>query len=85
MTGWAGYQFTDITGDDLPLDIAAQLLDMPEKDLRELVRITRLQPSGVIRMSSFSRQGRQPRAYSRAQLILISEALIALKEALGTG
>jgi hypothetical protein len=85
MTGWAGYQFTDITGDDLPLDIAAQLLDIPERDLRELVRITGLQPSGVIRMSSFSRQGRQPRAYSREQLIAISEALIALKEALGTG
>jgi hypothetical protein len=80
VTGWAGIPFTELDGQSWPLGFAATLLGIPERDLRELVRITGLQPSGVIRTAPYSRQGRQPRAYPASQLIMICDALTALRE-----
>lgn len=72
----------EIDGDNWTLDIAAKLLSIPERDLRDLVRITGLAPSGVIRMAPFRRQGRQPRAYPADKLILISETVRGLSDRL---
>lgn len=82
--GWSDGEkgFVDLDGENWPLAQAAQLLEIPEKDLRDLVRITGLQPSGVIRMSSFKRQGRQPRAYPADKLIMLGEFLAELKASL---
>jgi hypothetical protein len=81
--GWSGKKnFVDLDGENWPLAQAAQLLEIPEKDLRDLVRIAGLEPSGVIRMSSYSRQGRQPRAYPADKLIMIGEFITDLKASL---
>lgn len=82
MIGWKGGPFVELDGTNWSVGFAAGLLDIPEKDLRDLIRITGLQPVGVIRMSGYSRQGRQPRAYPAAKLIAISEAITALKDSL---
>ena len=48
----------------ISLDFAAKMLEIPLKDLTDLVRIVKLEPAGVIRMASYHRrQGRQPRAF----------------------
>ena len=78
--GWKGEDFVDIDGQNWPLDVAAKWLDFPESDLRDLVRILELESAGVIRMSSFSRQGRQPRAYPADKLVMIVEAIRDLRE-----
>lgn len=80
--GWASIPFVEIDGEHWPLDFAAKLLDIPLEDLRDLVRITGLKPSGVIRMADFRRQGRQPRAYPAGKLILITEKIAELKDSL---
>jgi hypothetical protein len=63
------------------------MLDLPEQDLRDLVRIIEsirgeTLASGTIRMNAFSRQGRQPRAYPAAKLIAICEDIRRLAEGL---
>lgn len=78
--GWKGEKFVPNDGTNWPLDVAASVLGIPEKDLRDLVRITGLQPVGVIRMASFRRQGRQPRAYDASKLCLIIDAVRDLRE-----
>ena len=82
MTGWQSLPFVDIDGQDWPVPFAAELLEIPEEDLRDLIRILRIEPSGVIRMSDFRRQGRQPRAYPAKKMIRISEAIATLAEEL---
>jgi hypothetical protein len=51
------------------------MLDVREDDLRALVRIARLEPSGVIPMAEFRRQGRHPRAYNASTLIKLVNAI----------
>lgn len=80
--GWAGIPFVEIDGQNWPLEFAARMLDIPVKDLTDLVRIVKLQPAGTIRIASYKRQGRQPRAYEAARLIRITEAIRALSEEL---
>jgi hypothetical protein len=72
--GWAGAPFVDLDGQHWPLSFAAKILDVPLKDLRKLVREKGIEPSGVIRMAEFRRQGRAPRAYEAVRLIEITEA-----------
>ena len=64
----------DPDGQNWPLSFAAQMLDIPQRKLEKLVRDAEIQPAGVIRMASFRRQGRAPRAYPASELIKISEA-----------
>jgi hypothetical protein len=80
--GWASLPFVDIDGKNWPLDFAAKMLDIPLKDLQDLVRISGLPPAGVIRMSDFSRKGRQPRAYPADKLILLTEEIRELRDRL---
>jgi hypothetical protein len=83
--GWEGVAQVAVTGDDWPLDVAAVLLGMDERDVRDLVRICGLKPSGTMKMAGYARQGRHPRAYPRVPLIAISEAVRALRESFGDG
>jgi hypothetical protein len=82
-TGWKGLPFVRLDGDNWTIPFAAKMLDMTEQDVRDIIRITGLEPSGTMRMASYARQGRQPRAYPAAKLIKIAEALKALREQLG--
>lgn len=79
---WEGGEFVDQDGENWPLDFAAKMLSMPEKDLRDLVRIAGLEPAGVIRMAGFRRQGRAPRAYPAEKLILLAQGVADLRETL---
>jgi hypothetical protein len=85
MTGWHSLPFVPPDGEHWPLSTAATLLDIPEQDLRDLVRIVEnirgeSLSSGVIRMSSFSRKGRQPRAYPGSRLTEICEGVRSVAE-----
>jgi hypothetical protein len=82
--GWAGVPFVEFDGVNWPLDFAAKMLDIPLRDLTDLVRITGLRPAGTIRMASYRRQGRQPRAFEASRLIRIAEAIRKLTEELGS-
>lgn len=75
MTGWDGLPEVPVNGVAWPLEFAARMLDVREDDLRALVRIARLEPSGVIPMAEFRRQGRHPRAYNASTLIKLVNAI----------
>jgi hypothetical protein len=62
-----------VDGLSWPLDFAAKTLGIPERDLRDLVRVVGLAPSGTMKMASFSRSGRNPRVYDSAKLIKLYE------------
>lgn len=86
--GWTGLPEVKIDGNSWPLTFAAELLDFPEKDLRELIRITGLKPIGTIKTSDFARQGRNPRAYNASELVRlvngIRELMVESSTELGT-
>jgi hypothetical protein len=82
---WGSLPFLDLDGQHWPLSFAADLLDVPEEDLRDLVRILGIEPSGTMRMSDFRRQGRQPRCYPADRLILVTERIRSLREELFSG
>jgi len=88
--GWKGRELVESNGDHWPLDFAAKLLQLPERDLRDLVRIVghmhpgALEPSGTIRMAAFRRQGRHPRAYPGSKLLMLVEGLADLCEELAS-
>lgn len=73
--GWTGAPPVELDGKNWPLDMAAKVIGVPEKDLRDLVRILGLPPAGTIKTATFSRSGRNPRAYSGSKLIKICEAM----------
>jgi len=73
--GWAGLPKVSADGLNWPLDMAAKLLEIPEKDLRDLVRILGLPASGPMKTSPYRRSGRNPRVYSGSKLIKICEAM----------
>ena len=78
--GWKGLPFAELDGQDWPVSFAAGLLGIGEQDLRDLIRIAGLQPSGVIRISDFRRSGRQPKAYPATGLIRLCEVARSLRE-----
>ena len=80
---WERLPFVDIDGKNWPVPFAAEMLGIPETDLRDLIRIIGIEPSGVIRMSDFRRSGRQPRAYPASSLIRVTEAVRSLSGDLG--
>lgn len=90
LGGWKGAELVDNDGENWPLDFAAKLLQMPEKDLRDLVRIVNnlhpgaLEPTGTIRMASFRRQGRHPRAYPGSKLVRLVASLTDLCDSLSS-
>jgi hypothetical protein len=70
---WGSLPFVPLDGANWPLSVAAQVLGVPEKDLRKGIRQQGIAPAGVIRMSDFRRSGRHPMAYPAANLISIAE------------
>jgi hypothetical protein len=73
--GWKGLPEVPLNGQNWPLDVAAEMLDIPLNDLRVLVRVFEIEPSGTAKLASFSRQGRQKRVYSAQRLIELYEAI----------
>jgi hypothetical protein len=67
--GWAGAPEVPVDGKNWPLEFAAKTLSIPERDLRDLVRIMGLQPSGTMPMAQYRRSGRNPRVYDAAKLV----------------
>jgi hypothetical protein len=80
--GWKGIPFAELDGKSWTLPFAAVILDIPVEDLRALIRVTGLQPSGVINMRDYRSQGRAARAYDAKSLIMIAEDIASLKEKL---
>lgn len=78
--GWTGVPAVELDGRNWTLGFASKHLDIPEELLRQAVKYTELEPAGTLNMRSFRSQGRTPRAYSAKKLIMISEALVTLKE-----
>ena len=71
-----------VDGKNWPLDFAAKTLGCSERDLRDLVRIVDLQPSGTMPMAEFRRSGRNPRVYDAAKLVQLHQSVEKLAEAL---
>lgn len=82
--GWGGRKELPIDGTNWPLPFAAKQLGIPERHLRDLVRIVGLPPAGTMKMATYRRPGRQPLAYPAASLIQIAETVRRLGETLGT-
>lgn len=85
--GWHGAPFVPHDGQHWSLGFAAQMLDIPEEDLRKILQVlnnagAQVEPSGTIRMNTFSRQGRQPRAYPANKLIAMCEGFRKLADEL---
>jgi hypothetical protein len=81
--GWEGVKEVSPDGRNWPLGFAARMLGIPERDLRDLVRIVGLQPSGTMPMAAFSRSGRNPRVYDGATLVRLHDAVQRLSAELG--
>jgi hypothetical protein len=77
--GWEGLPPVPADGTAWPLEVAAKLTGLTERDLRDLVRIVDLQPVGTIRMAQFRRQGRNPRAYDASKLLTVCETVRKLR------
>jgi hypothetical protein len=69
VNGWEGVAEVPADGRNWPLEFAARTLGIPERDLRDLVRITGLQPTGTMPMAQYRRSGRNPRVYDAAKLV----------------
>jgi hypothetical protein len=82
MGGWKGVKKVPIDGKNWPLDFAAKTLGCSERDLRDLVRIVDLQPTGTMPMAEFRRSGRNPRVYDAAKLVRLYHAVGELVEEL---
>lgn len=78
MPGWEGAGKVPADGQFWPVTVAAELLGMEERDLRDLIRITGLRPAGTMNMRAFRSQGRASRAYDAKKLITIHEAVVKL-------
>jgi hypothetical protein len=74
-SGWEGVAEVPVDGRNWPLGFAARTLGVPERDLRDLVRITGLQPAGTMPMAGFRRSGRNPRVYDATALVRLYDAV----------
>ncbi len=82
--GWKREREVPIDGANWPLGFAAKQLDLSERDLRDLIRIVGLKPTGTMKMATYSRSGRNPRVYDAGQLVRLNEAIKSLVGFLGT-
>jgi hypothetical protein len=80
LTGWEGLPRVELDGDNWPLDVAATILDMTERDLRDLVRLSGLKPVGTMTMAQFRRSGRTPRVYDGSRLALLCDEMRQIRE-----
>jgi hypothetical protein len=82
--GWGHAPDVPVDGTNWPLSFAAEHLSIPERDLRDLIRIVGLPPAGTMRMASYRRSGRNPRVYEASKLIKLVLAVQGLATDLGT-
>jgi hypothetical protein len=82
-SGWNGMKKVPVDGKNWPLEFAAKTLGVSERDLRDLVRIVGLEPSGTMPMAEFRRSGRNPRVYDAAKLVKLHHAVGELVAQLG--
>jgi hypothetical protein len=75
VKGWAGKPPVALDGNTWPVDFAAKMIGCSEKDLRDLIRITGLEPAGTLKMASYRRSGRNPRAYDASKLIKLWQGI----------
>lgn len=80
VRGWKGKAPVNLDGNNWPLDFAAKILGASEKDLRDLVRILGIDPVGTMKMSSYRRSGRNPRAYDASLLVRVWQGIQDLRE-----
>lgn len=78
--GWKSVLPVALDGNNWPVDFAAKMLGCSEKDLRDLIRITGLQPAGTMKMASYRRSGRNPRAYDASALVRLWQGIQDLSE-----
>lgn len=78
--GWKGKIPVPLDGNNWPLDFAAKMIGCSEKDLRDLVRLVSLEPAGTLKMSSYRRSGRHPRAYDASKLTRLWQGIMDLAE-----
>lgn len=81
--GWQGAPKLQLDGVNWTLQFAATILEFPERDLRDLMRILDIKPAGTLNMRDFRSQGRIPRAYPANVLINVTETVRDLKGAAG--
>ena len=67
--GWRGKLPVALDGNTWPVEFAAGMLGCSEKDLRDMLRVLEVEPVGTLKMSSFKRSGRHPRAYDASKLV----------------
>lgn len=72
---WTSLPILPPDGQNWPLSVAAQILDVSEQDLRKQVNKEKLEPAGVIKVTGFRRSGRHPMAYPAEALMVIADAL----------
>lgn len=77
--GWGGLPEVPCDGQNWPLSFAAELLEIPEEDLRSLIKLIGLKPTGTIKTTDYRRQGRNPRSYSASQLVALVQGFRDLK------
>jgi hypothetical protein len=82
--GWGHAPEVPVDGTNWPLPFAAKTLDIPERDLRDLIRVVGLPPAGTMKMASYRRSGRNPRVYEASKLIKLVLEVQRLAEGLGT-
>lgn len=82
--GWQGKPPVAIDGKNWPVGFAAKTLGISERDLRDLIRITGLQPAGTMPMSPYRRSGRNPRVYDAGKLVMLWTAISELAASLDT-
>lgn len=80
--GWRSLPEQKLDGNHWTVPVASQVLGIPLDDLKALIRIAGVQPSGTAKMAAYRRSGRQPRVYLATDLITLSEALVALRREL---
>lgn len=80
--GWKGKLPVPVDGNTWPLDFAAKTMGVSEKDLRDLIRILEVEPEGTMKMASYRRSGRNPRAYNASLLVNMWQDIQDLRERL---
>ena len=78
--GWKGKLPVPVDGNNWPLEFAAKILGASEKDLRDLIRILGIPAVGTMKMSSYRRSGRNPRAYDASLLVRVWQTVQDLRE-----
>lgn len=73
---WAHLRELPLDGMHWPIPFAAGLLGIDEKDLRKMVKLAGLEPSGTANMAGYRRSGRQPRVYAAEDLIALHEQVM---------